>query len=114
MAKVTDWRFVLKNAWRRQGPPSWSRDYTPRMTFVAQSNAEGFLRLLGLGLSIAADIVYDRISAPLLHRGMKGQHLGVDAKRYSLTWLAWRGAGITNDFRGWLEQRANELARYNR
>lgn len=108
----TDWRFIWKNAWRRQGPPSWSRENTPLMTFVAQSNASGFPRLFGLFLTLSADVVYDRISAPLLRRGMKG--LGLDAKPYSLTWLARRGADITNSFRWWLERHAVAFARYNR
>lgn len=110
----TNWSFIRKNAWRRQGPPSWSRENTPLMTFVAQSNAVGFPRLAGLALHVAGDVLYDRISGPLLMRGMKGPNLGLGAHPLSVTRLAWRASDITNDWRWWLYRVGGELARYNR
>lgn len=83
------------------------------MVFVAQSNASGAPRLFGLFLTLAADAVYHGISGPLLRLGMKGPHLGLDAHPLSLTRLAWRASGVTNEFRWWLSARAHRFARYN-
>ena len=110
---TTDWTFIRRNAWRWKGGDRWSRDWTPLMTFVAQSNASGPPRVLGLLLTLAGDAVFERLASPLLHRGMKGPRLGIGAHPLSITWLAWRASGVANGFRWWLYGHANRLARYN-
>lgn len=86
---------------------------TPMEVFVAQSNAVGLPRLFGIALALAADALYEGIAAPLLHRGMRGEHLGLDAKPLSVTRIAWRASNIANEARSTLNRWAIHFARYN-
>lgn len=107
------WRFYLANAWRWQGGPTWSRDMKPFEVFLAQSNAVGPRRLCGIGCVLVADAIYKYGARPMLTRGMKGGHLGLDAKPWSLTWIAKRAATILNDWRWTVDSWGMRLARYN-
>lgn len=110
----TDWAYMRKHAWRFQGGERWTREMGPIKVFVAQSNATGFPRLLGIGLCLLAGAIYDHISGPLLMRGMRGNHTGLDAHPLSLTRFAWKASGWTNSLRWWLHKHATHFARYNR
>lgn len=109
-----DWRFYLANAWRWQGGPQWSREMKPFEVFLAQSNAVGFRRLAGVACVLLADALYQYGAAPLLKRGMRGGRMGMDAKPWSLTKLAWDTSGLLNSWRWTLSRWGSSLARYNR
>lgn len=96
--KAEEWSYIRTHAWRYRGGDGerWSREMTPRMVFLAQSNASGFPRLFGLLLTFIADATFNWIGSPLLMRG----------------WM--RAYDRADCFRWWLERHAAEFARYNR
>lgn len=110
----TERAYLWRHAWRFQGGDRWSRDMTPLQVFLAQSNGAGFPRLAGIACTLLADVIQFRIAGPLLRRSMKGEHLGLDAKPLSLTWLARKACNVATDARWALERHAVNLARYNR
>lgn len=114
MSQPINWPYVRQNAWRFQGGPKWSREMRPLEIFLAQSNASGPARIFGLFLTMTADALFDRVASPLLERGMRGDHLGLDAHPLSVTALAWRASNLANDLRWRLERWACHFARYNR